>query len=101
MSTAGSPTAGLTLDSRVEPAEELLSSELDGEAVILDLTSGVYFGLNGVGARVWELLGEARDLRAVRDTLIDEFEVEPGRCEADLIELVGRMVSGGLVRVRE
>src|SRR5438874_308601 len=63
MSTAGSPTQALTLDSRVVPADELLSSELDGEAVILDLTSGVYFGLNGVGARIWELLGEARDLR--------------------------------------
>jgi hypothetical protein len=101
MSTFGRTTEGLTLNSRLTPAPELLSSELDGEAVILDLATGVYYGLNGVGARIWELLGEARGLRTIRETLVEEFEVDPARCEADLMEVVGRMAASGLVRVSE
>lgn len=92
----GSP---ISIDSRVRPNGDLLCSDLDGEAVILDLSSGVYFGLNAVGARVWELLQGGRDLRSVRDALLEEFDVAPERCEADLLEVVGRMVAGGLARV--
>jgi hypothetical protein len=94
--TAASP---LTLDAHVRPNSDLLSSELDGEAVILDLSSGVYFGLNVVGARIWELLQAGRDLRAVRATLLEEFDVPPDRCEADLLGLVHRLAADGLVHV--
>jgi len=83
----------------VRPNPDLLSSELEGEAVILDLSSGVYFGLNAVGARIWELLRGGRDLRSVRAALVEEFDVPPGRCEADLLDLVGRMAADGLVHV--
>jgi hypothetical protein len=87
------------LDANVRPNPDLLSSELEGEAVILDLSSGVYFGLNEVGARIWELLQAGRDLRSVRATLLEEFDVPPSRCEADLLELVRRMAADGLVHV--
>jgi hypothetical protein len=100
MSTEGRTSASdISLDARVRPNPELLSSELEGEAVILDLSSGVYFGLNSVGARIWELLQAGRDLRAVRAALLDEFDVPPDRCEADLLGLVRRMAADGLVHV--
>jgi hypothetical protein len=100
MSTEG-PTAptDISLETRVRPNPDLLSSELEGEAVILDLSSGVYFGLNAVGARIWELIQDGRDLRAVRATLLEEFDVPPDRCEADLMQLVRRMAANGLVNV--
>jgi len=100
MSTEGPATANaISLDTRVRPNPELLSSELEGEAVILDLGSGVYFGLNPVGARVWELLRGGRDLRSVQAALLEEFDVPASRCEADLLELVRRMAADGLVQV--
>jgi hypothetical protein len=92
-------TTPLTLDAHVRPNSDLLSSELDGEAVILDLSSGVYFGLNPVGARIWELLTAGHSLLAVRAALLDEFDVPPGVCEADLLDVVARMAADGLVTV--
>lgn len=89
----------VTLDSSVRPNPDMLCSELDGEAVILNLATGTYFGLNVVGARIWELLTAGRDLREIRATLLDEFDVTPEVCEADLIEVVGRMATDGLVTV--
>jgi hypothetical protein len=87
------------LDARVTPGPDLLFSELDGEAVVLDLGSGNYFGLNSVGARAWELLAQGRHLRAVRDALLKEFDVDESRCEGDLLSLVGQLERDGLVRV--
>jgi hypothetical protein len=77
----------------------MLFSELEGEAVILNLSSGAYFGLNMVGARIWELLTTGRDLRAVKAALLDEFDVPPDVCEADLLDVVGRLAADGLVTV--
>jgi hypothetical protein len=88
-----------TLNSSVRPNPDMLCSELEGEAVILNLATGTYFGLNAVGARIWELLSAGRNLREIRATLLDEFDVAPEVCEADLIEVVGRMSGDGLVTV--
>jgi hypothetical protein len=89
----------VSLNSVARPNPDMLSSELEGEAVILNLSSGAYFGLNVVGARIWELLTAGHSLLAIRAALLDEFDVEAARCEADLLEVVGRMAADGLVAV--
>ena len=53
----------------VVAAKDQMSSELAGEAVILDMESGTYFGLNEVGARVWSLIQEPRAVRDIQDAL--------------------------------
>ena len=78
-------------------APDQVSSDLDGDAVILNLNSGVYFGLNPVGARVWELLQEPRTVDEICGTVRQEFEVEPDRCRRDLINLLEQMRNEGLV----
>lgn len=67
--------------SRVVATKEQVSSVLAGEAVILDLKSGVYYGLNDVGARIWNLLQEPRKVDEIRDTLLAEYSVEPEQCD--------------------
>ena len=49
---------------------------LDGEAVLLDLASGTYFGLDAVGTRIWELLDQRQPLAAILDAILDEYDVE-------------------------
>ena len=78
-------------------APDQVSSDLDGDAVILNLNSGVYFGLNPVGARVWELLQEPRTVDEICGTVRQEFEVELDRCRRDLINLLEQMRNEGLV----
>lgn len=94
-----SPPAAIDLTARVARSPEVLFQELDGEAVLLNLQSERYFGLDAVGTRVWELLAEPASLDAVRETLLAEFEVEPTQVRADLLELVGELAGAGLVTV--
>jgi hypothetical protein len=85
-------------DVRLACSTEVLWRVLDGEAVLLDLASGTYFGLNVVGSRVWELLSAGKSLGEVRAALLDEFEVDAGVLEQDLRELLEMLQSRGLVK---
>ncbi|MGA2953033.1 MAG: PqqD family protein [Caulobacteraceae bacterium] len=89
--------ATLTLDTPVRVNPEVLFQDLDGEAVLLHLGSGVYFGLDEVGARIWSLLAEGADLRTVSRTVAGEYGVDEARCAEDLIELVAEMEKHALV----
>lgn len=88
-------------DSIVVAVEDQVSSDLGGEVAILDLKVGVYYGLDEVGARVWELIQEPRVVGDVRDVLIEEYEVVPERCERDLFALLERLAEEGLIEVRD
>jgi hypothetical protein len=98
-SESGGTTKEITLKSAVAISEDAVFKELDGEAVILNLESGTYFGLNAVGTRVWNLLQERRSLDDVFQALSQEFEVDPKVLERDLVELIGQMLAKGLVNV--
>lgn len=78
-----------------------VSSDLGGEVAILDLKAGTYYGLDEVGNRVWTLIQEPNSVKEVRDVLLSEYEVEPERCERDLISLLQRLADEGLVEVTD
>lgn len=89
----------ITLDTCLAPSPETVWRELDGEAVILHLESGQYYGLDPVGTRIWSLLGDhprPRDLAAV---LAGEYDVSPRRLEADVLELLTRLAERKLIHV--
>ena len=73
--------------------------DLDGEAVILHLGSGVYYGLNSVGTRVWNLIQSPISASDIRDVLLSEFEVEAGVCEKELIALLNDLSDRGLIKM--
>jgi hypothetical protein len=88
-----------SITSRVKLSEDVLFQELQGDAVLLDLKTGVYFGLDRVGTRMWHLMGETGTLSGVVDTILEEFDVTRDRCSADVLSLVGRLEEQGLLSV--
>lgn len=90
----------LRTSSVVVMAREQVSCPLGEESAILNLKNSVYYGLDPVGARIWTLLQEPRSIAELRDVLIAEYEVEPAQCERDLLALLEKMRSEGLVEVR-
>ena len=92
--------ACLSVHSVVSATTEQVSCPLGDESAILNLKNTVYYGLNPVGARVWNLLQQPRSVGELRDALLDEYDVEPERCEHDLLELLEKMRSEGLILVR-
>jgi len=89
----------LTLDASVVATPDQVSSELADEAIILDLESGTYFGLDATGARIWQLIQEETTVEAVRDQLLQEYEVSAERCERDLLDLLQELREHGLIQV--
>ncbi len=92
-------TAHVTLASQVQCSNDVLVQEVGGEAVLLDLASEKYFGLDPVGTRIWALLADHDSLRSVADVLCAEYDAEPARIRDDLLTLVGKLADAGLVTV--
>lgn len=85
-------------DDRFVPSPDVLLRELDGEAVLLDVASGRYFGLNGSGLRIWSLLARGQAVGEIAATLGAEIAADADRLRADVEELVAALESEGLVR---
>jgi hypothetical protein len=90
----------ISLDHTFQISKDAIFRDLDGEAVILDLQSGTYFGLNAVGAHIWQLLVRDGALRTAFDDLCREYDAEPAVLERDLIALVSRLTEARLGAVR-
>lgn len=86
-----------TLADQVTISRDVLFQQVEGEAVLLDLASETYFGLDEVGTRIWQLLQGHSRLRTVFEILRDEYDVEPERLEQDLLKLIGELADAGLV----
>jgi hypothetical protein len=89
----------VTLQSTIRIPEDVLFQELHGEGVLLNLKTGVYFGLDPVGRRVWQLLQEHATLRAVLDAMLAEYDVAESQCTTDLLTLVTEMRQHHLVTI--
>ena len=89
----------LSLTARVAPRDGVLFQQLQDEAVLLNLDSGQYFGLDPIGTRIWNLLAEGKALPEVTSMIVTEYEVDAVRCEADLLKLLGDLEEQGLVTV--
>jgi len=85
----------------VVAAKDQVSSDLGGEVAILDLKVGIYYGLDEVGARVWELIQKPRVVSEVREILLEEYDVVPERCERDLFALLERLAEEGLIEIKD
>lgn len=90
----------VSVGSSVVAAEDQVSSDLGGEVAILDLQGGTYYGLDAVGARIWSLIQQPKNVEEIRNTLVSEYEVNEDRCERDLIALLQKLADEGLIEVR-
>ena len=92
--------AALSVHSIVVAASEQVSCPLGEESAILNLKNSMYYGMNPVGTRIWTLLKEPRSVEQLRDALLNEYDVDAALCERDLLDLLRKMKSEGLIEVR-
>lgn len=77
--------------------DQVVTRQVGDETVLLNLESGIYFGLDPVGSRFLELLEAESALTAVIARILEEFEVSEAQLEADLLRLVDEMLASGLL----
>jgi hypothetical protein len=97
---AAAMDAPISLHTIVVAAPEQVSCPLGEESAILNLKNSVYYGMNPVGARVWDLLKQPNSVTELRNVLLEEYEVDEVRCGDDLLALLETMRSEGLIEIR-
>ena len=91
----------MKLQSTVRLSPDQVSSNLNGEAAILNLKTGVYFGLDPVGAAIWNLMAQPTTVESIRSAMLARYEVDATRCESDLFEQLSKLREHGLIEVSD
>ncbi|HET7221134.1 MAG TPA: PqqD family protein [Vicinamibacterales bacterium] len=76
---------------------DVVFRNLDGEAVLLDLGSGTYFGLNEVGTRIWQMIESGHDTPAIVDAIAAEYAADPATIAVDVARLLDELQSRRLL----
>ena len=91
----------LSTTSVVVAAKDQVSSDLAGEAVILSLQTGMYYGLDSVAAHIWELLRTPTAVADIRDAVVQQYDVEVEQCERDILNFLHQLAEQGLIEIRD
>ena len=83
---------------RFSISDEVLSQEVNGETVLLDLDGESYFGLNEVGTRIWQLITAEQTVAEVLSILSDEYDASAEQLDNDVSELLAKLADAGLVK---
>src|SRR5438309_2221952 len=87
----------ISLADRATIAENVLIRFLDQEAVLLNLNTERYFGLDPIGTRMWQLVTSAATIDAAYEQLSEEFDVDPQVLRSNLSELLSHLAENGLI----
>ncbi len=90
----------MDLNQVVTLSPDVISQEVSGETVLLDLNSENYFGLDEVGTRIWQLIESSGNLQEIYDTMLSEYEVEADQLLEDMEQLVVDIEKAGLVSLK-
>jgi hypothetical protein len=83
--------------SSLRLSPDVVFRDLEGEAVILDLASGRYFGLNPVGTRIWTLLDAGTPIERIIQAVAEEYDADIGQIDRDVKALIENLSSRGLI----
>ena len=87
----------MQLDTKLSVPPQVMSRMVGDETVLLDLASGVYFGLDGVGKRVWESVAEGNSLDQAVAVIVSEYDVDKAQAQADVLKFASNLVERGLL----
>ena len=79
------------------PAPGVLSADLEDELVLLAPRTGMYYGLDEVGRAIWKQIEEMQPVATVRDRVLEQYDVEPERLDADVDEFLRDLAGEGLI----
>ncbi len=89
----------ISFTDRVTTSADVMFRTVGDEAVILNLKTELYLGLDPVGTRMWELLTKSASIEEAFAALLSEYEVEDAKLRTDLEEFIGKLLEQGLVEV--
>ena len=91
----------MNVNQTISLSPDVISQEVSGETVLLDLKSENYFGLDAVGTRIWQLFRDKCDLQVIVETILEEFDADEARIRGDLDALLSEIADLGLITVTD
>ena len=77
--------------------EGLMTADMNGSAVMMDIMTGKYYNLGQIGGRIWEILEEPMTVAALVEKLTDEYDVTAAQCRADIAPFLNTLLERGLL----
>ena len=87
----------MTLDTTLTVPPQVMSRRVGDETVLLDLASGLYFGLDGVGQRIWRAVADGKKLSETVDIIVAEYDVDQDQATADVLQFASTLLERGLL----
>lgn len=81
--------------------KKIIQSKIGDEVVMMDIDSGFYFGMNGVGSVIWQHLSTPISLEELVSNLMEEFKVDKQTCESDTMDFLNNLLEKKIIRVFE
>ena len=80
--------------------EEFVSTDMDGETVLMSIEHGSYFGIGGIGSLIWERLATEQTEDALVTAICAEYDVDEQECRTDVAAFLAELAGNGLVKTR-
>ncbi len=87
----------MNLNQKVAISQQVIAREVGDQLIILELTGGTYFGLDAIGARIWQLMSKGKDLAEICEDMLDEYDVSPEELKRDIIILLEELSTRQLI----
>jgi hypothetical protein len=79
--------------------EEILSSDMDGETVMMSVENSEYYSLSPVGTRIWEIVEKEISYKDLISQLMSEYSVDIETCKSDTEEFINELINKGLIEL--
>ena len=89
----------ININNVVSRRNDIDTTDLNGEIVMMDLEKGRYFSLNGVGSRIWEIIEKPIEVNKLVESLLEEYDVNRNECEENVLEFLGKLRDANIVFV--
>lgn len=89
----------IELSQKITRHNDMLSAEIGGEAIMMSIEKGAYFGLNPIATRIWDLIDQPKSIAELIEVISTEYEVSDEQCSADVQEFVADMLARGIAQL--
>lgn len=89
----------LEMNDKISRHPDMLSAEIGGEAIMMSIEKGAYFGLNPVATRIWDLIEQPKNVAELIQTITDEYEVSAEQAADDVQGFVADMIERGIAQL--
>jgi len=90
----------LGINDIVTHSEDQVSTEIDGEVVLMGIESGNYYGFDEILSRIWNIIETPTSISSLIDQLIQEYDVDRNECETDVLSTLNELLKDDLISLQ-